>query len=68
MCKVIQQQLPEFRYVISDIGEDPDKRNYIVSNQRIESTGYQTTINLEEGIVELIKGFQVIRNNKFANV
>ena len=68
LCKVIQQQLPEFRYVISDIGEDPDKRNYIVSNQRIESTGYQTTINLEEGIVELIKGFQVIRNNKFANV
>jgi nucleoside-diphosphate-sugar epimerase len=68
LCQVIQQQLPEFRYVISDIGEDPDKRNYIVSNQRIESTGYQTSVNLERGIAELIKGFQVIRQNQFANV
>ncbi len=68
LCKVIQQQLPEFRYVISEIGEDPDKRNYIVSNERIESTGYKTSVTLQGGIAELIKGYQIIHRNQFANV
>jgi len=68
LCEAIQQQVPEFRFVVSDIGEDPDKRNYIVSNKRIEATGYQTQTSLKDGLVELIKGFQVIRRNQFSNI
>ena len=68
LCKEIQKQLPNFHYVNSEIGEDPDKRNYIVSNKRIESTGYKTSIALDTGITELIKGFQIIRRNQFSNV
>lgn len=68
LCEAIQKQLPQFRYVISEIGKDPDQRNYIVSNEKIENTGYKTQIGLEAGIKELVKGFQIIRRNQFANV
>ncbi|MBF0240377.1 MAG: NAD(P)-dependent oxidoreductase [SAR324 cluster bacterium] len=68
LCDAIKKHLPDFHYVISDIGEDPDKRNYIVSNERIEGTGYRTSVSLDAGIQELIKGYQVIRRNQFANI
>lgn len=68
LCGVIQQLIPEFRYLVSDIGEDPDKRNYIVSNERIEGVGYKTAVSLEDGIKELIKGYQIIKRNQFSNV
>ena len=67
LCKVIQKHLPQFHFLISEIGHDPDQRNYIVSNEKIESTGFQTDVKLDEGIEELIKGFQVIRRNQFSN-
>jgi nucleoside-diphosphate-sugar epimerase len=68
LCKAIQRHVPHFQYIISEIGSDPDKRNYIVSNERIEKTGYRTSVGLDDGIRELIKGFQVIRRNQYANV
>ena len=68
LCQEIQKQLPKFHYVNSEIGEDPDKRNYIVSNERIENTGYKASIALETGISELIKGYQIIRRNQFSNI
>lgn len=68
LCQAIQKLVPNFNYVISEHGSDPDKRNYIISNERIEKTGYQTTVGLEAGIQELIKGYQVIRRNQYANV
>ena len=68
LCKEIQQQIPEFFVAISEIGKDPDKRNYVVSNKRIELTGYKPEINLQVGISELIKGFQIIRRNQFSNI
>ena len=68
LCEAIQHQVPEFRYVISEIGKDPDQRNYIVSNDKIEATGFKTQTGLNEGIRELVKGFQIIRRNQFANV
>ena len=68
LCEVIQRQVPEFRYVISEIGKDPDQRNYIVSNAKIESTGFKTQVGLDDGIQELVKGFQIVRRNQYANV
>ena len=68
LCEEIQKQLPFFQFVVSDIGEDPDKRNYIVSNKRMEAADYQTSVTLQQGIAELIKGFQIIRRNQFSNV
>lgn len=68
LCQEIKKQIPEFYFVEATIGEDPDKRDYIVSNQKIEKTGFQPDISLSEGIAELMKGYQVIKRNKYANV
>ncbi len=68
LCKEIKKQLPKFFYVESEIGEDPDKRDYIVSNERIEATGWKPKYSLSDGIAELIKTYSIIRNNQYSNV
>jgi len=68
LCERIQKQLPAFVFVESAIGQDPDKRDYIVSNEKIERTGYRPIYSLDHGIRELIKGFAMIRNSKYSNV
>ena len=68
LCQEIKKEVPEFHILESKIGEDPDKRNYIVSNERIESTGFKPEISLQMGIKELVKGYQIIRRNAFVNV
>ncbi|OGN01588.1 MAG: hypothetical protein A3I26_00400 [Candidatus Yanofskybacteria bacterium RIFCSPLOWO2_02_FULL_43_10] len=68
LCQEIQKQIPEFYFHEAEIGEDPDKRNYIVSNAKIEATGFKPRISLQEGIAELIKGFQIIRRDQFTNL
>lgn len=68
LCKEIKKQIPDFYFIEAEIGEDPDKRDYIVSNEKIESTGFKPEYSLQQGITELIKGFQIIKNNQFTNV
>jgi len=68
LCEKIRRQLPEFVYFNSDIGNDPDKRNYLVSNEKIESTGFRHTVDLDEGIAELIKGMPIFQNKQFSNI
>lgn len=68
LCAVIQKHLPKFVYLEASIGEDPDKRDYIVSNQRILSTGWAPKWELDHGIRELIKGYTILRNSAFGNV
>lgn len=68
LCLEIKKQVPDFHIMESAVGEDPDKRNYIVSNEKIEKTGYRPQVSLQKGIAELIKGYKIIRRNQFANV
>jgi nucleoside-diphosphate-sugar epimerase len=68
LCERIQAHLPSFVFVESAIGQDPDKRDYIVSNEKIERTGFRPAYSLDDGIRELIKGFAMIRNSKYSNV
>jgi len=68
LCEVIKRQLPKFIYIEAPLGEDPDKRDYIVSNEKIESTGFKPVFSLEDGIAELIKGFTILNNSKYSNV
>ena len=68
LCERIQSQVPNFYFIEAEVGEDPDKRNYIVSNDKIEATGFQPSVSLDDGIRELVKGYQVIRRRQFANV
>jgi nucleoside-diphosphate-sugar epimerase len=67
LCAKIKQHLPHFNYAEAPIGEDPDKRDYIVSNQRILGTGFRTEWDLDRGIRELIKSFTILRQSKYAN-
>ena len=68
LCEKIQQHLPKFVFIDAPIGEDPDKRDYIVSNKKIEATGYKPKVSLDDGIEELIKGYRMISNTKYSNV
>jgi nucleoside-diphosphate-sugar epimerase len=68
LCAAIREQLPGFVAVEAPVGEDPDKRDYIVSNARIEATGFRPRVSLADGIRELIKGYTILRNSRFANV
>jgi nucleoside-diphosphate-sugar epimerase len=68
LCEVIQKQLPEFVFIDAPVGKDPDQRNYIVSNAKIEATGFKTSMSLESGITDLIKGYTMIKNSKYGNV
>ncbi len=68
LCEHIQRQLPDFVFVEAPLGKDPDQRNYIVSNEKVEATGFKPEFSLDRGIGELIKGYKMIRNTRYGNV
>ncbi|MBU6359947.1 MAG: NAD-dependent epimerase/dehydratase [Chloroflexi bacterium] len=68
LCAEIKKQVPNFVYLEAPIGEDPDKRDYIVSNARLASTGFVPKHSLQMGITELLKGFTILRNSHYGNV
>jgi nucleoside-diphosphate-sugar epimerase len=68
LCERIQKLIPAFQFLEAPIGEDPDKRDYIVSNEKIESTGFKPVHSLDAGIKELMKGYVMIRNSLYGNV
>ncbi|MBI2596274.1 NAD(P)-dependent oxidoreductase [Candidatus Daviesbacteria bacterium] len=68
LCEEVKRQMPDFYFIEAKIGRDPDKRNYIVSNEKIEKTGFRAKISLGEGIAELIKGYKIIKRNQFSNI
>lgn len=68
LCERIQKYVPEFVFIDAPVGKDPDQRNYIVSNAKIEATGFKQTHSLDFGIQELIKGYTMIRNSRYGNV
>lgn len=68
LCEKIKEYVPDFYIQAAAIGEDPDKRDYLVSNEKLESLGWQPDHSLDTGIVELLKGFKIMQPNQFSNV
>jgi nucleoside-diphosphate-sugar epimerase len=68
LCEIIKKQLPNFTIVEGDIKKDPDQRNYIVSNEKLEATGWTPYHTLDDGVAELIKGYTYLKNNIYGNV
>jgi nucleoside-diphosphate-sugar epimerase len=67
LCEAIRQQVPGFTFLVAQHGEDPDKRDYVVSNAKIEAAGFETAHPLESGIHELIKGYRMLRPQRYSN-
>jgi nucleoside-diphosphate-sugar epimerase len=68
LCEIIKRQLPNFTIVEGDIKKDPDQRNYIVSNEKLEATGWVPYHTLDDGVEELIRGYTYLKNNIYGNV
>lgn len=68
LCEAIKKHVPGFTVVEGEIKKDPDQRNYVVSNAKLEATGWKAWNTLDDGIEELIKGYQMISNNIYGNV
>lgn len=68
LCERIQKQVPAFVFMDAPVGKDPDQRNYVVSNEKIEATGFKPSMSLDAGIAELIKGYTMIKNSQYGNV
>jgi nucleoside-diphosphate-sugar epimerase len=64
----IKEFVPNFYVHYAAIGSDPDKRNYIVSNERLRQAGFEAKRSLEFGIQELIKGYRMMGRARFKNV
>ena len=68
LCLKIKEYIPDFHIFESEIGEDPDKRDYIVSNEKIESLGWYPRFSLDMGINELIKVYKLLTVHSFKNI
>jgi nucleoside-diphosphate-sugar epimerase len=68
LAEKIKQYVPTLYIHSASIGEDPDKRDYLVSNEKIESLGWMPDHSLDSGIQELLKGYRILKPNLFANV
>ena len=68
LCEKIKDHVAEFHIIENEIASDPDKRDYIVSNEKIESTGWKPNYSLDDGISELVNTYSWLKTNQFANV
>lgn len=68
LCERIRKHVPAFVFFEATIGEDPDRRDYIVSNAKIEATGFEPEYSLDFGIDELIKGYSMLSDSLYSNV
>lgn len=69
VCEIIKKELPNTYFNYADVGEDADKRNYVVSYDKISSLGFKTEIDIVTGIKEIIKSIPLIKlYNPYYNV
>jgi len=68
LCEAIRKHVPDFVFLDAPVGKDLDQRNYIVSNAKIEATGFKPAFSLDSGIGELVKGYTMIKNSVYGNV
>ncbi len=68
LAEKIKQQVPRLSILYSAIGSDPDRRNYVVSSQRLREAGFAARRTLEDGISELVKGCRMLARRPYGNV
>jgi nucleoside-diphosphate-sugar epimerase len=68
LANLIKKFISDFKIVQSEYGKDPDKRNYIVSNKKINDIGFIPSWSLEKGIKELVRGMPLVGKKRFGNI
>jgi len=68
LCELIKEILPSFTFMEAPLGKDPDQRNYIVSNAKIENLGFQPRVSLKNGLEELTKGLPMFLAKSHTNI
>ena len=68
LCREIQRVVPNFTYLEAAMGKDPDQRNYVVSNEKIEKLGFKPSVSLASGLQELVKGLKMFNHKPFTNI
>ena len=68
LALLVKEYVPRFYIHFAPIGQDPDKRNYIVSNQRLREAGFEARRTIDDGIKELLKGYRMLGRQAFKNV
>jgi nucleoside-diphosphate-sugar epimerase len=63
----IKEHVPNFYVHFAEVGQDPDKRNYVVSSQRLREAGFEAKRSLDDGIRELIKGYRMLKRSPLKN-
>jgi nucleoside-diphosphate-sugar epimerase len=67
LALLVKRYFPDFYIHFGEVGSDPDKRNYIVSNQRLREAGFEAKRSIDDGVVELIKGYRMLGRPAFKN-
>lgn len=68
LANKVREQHPTFHITESEINQDPDKRDYLVSNKKIEETGFNTQVTIETGIRELLSGLRTLKWELYNNL
>ena len=68
LCERIKKYKPDFVVLESEIEKDIDQRNYVVSNSKIESTGFKPMYNIDFGIKEILKGCEILSKKQYSNI
>ena len=67
LCSLIKIYIPDFYYIEAEIGEDIDKRNYIVSNEKLIRAGFKAKRSIDEGILELLNAYKILHKVEYFN-
>ena len=67
LALAIQKHVPDFYVHFAPIGSDPDRRNYLVSNERLRHAGFEARRDVDGGIRELITGYRLMADRAFRN-
>jgi nucleoside-diphosphate-sugar epimerase len=61
VCELIKKELPNTYFNYADVGTDVDKRNYKVSYDKIRKLGFDTIVDVTDGIKEVVKSMPLIK-------
>ena len=67
LAQRIAKHVKDLKIIEAKVGEDPDKRDYLVSNEKIERTGFEPMFSLDDGILELLKGYKFLVGKNHGN-